>query len=68
MIEWQTELGHGNQNRSVQAAAARLHHFALDWHEDRYDLVASCVGPTYIRHEAAGERTVTAATLEQIQI
>jgi SnoaL-like protein len=32
----------------------------LVWHEDRYDLVSSCVGPTYARHEAAGERTVTA--------
>jgi hypothetical protein len=32
----------------------------LVWHEDRYDLVSSCVGPNYIRHEAAGDRTVTA--------
>ncbi len=32
----------------------------LVWHEDRYDLVPSCVGPTYLRHEAAGDRTVTA--------
>ena len=32
----------------------------LVWHEDRHDLVPSCVGPTYIRHEATGDRTVTA--------
>ncbi|MEW6454053.1 MAG: nuclear transport factor 2 family protein [Pseudomonadota bacterium] len=32
----------------------------LVWHEDRYDLVSSCVGPTYVRHEAAGDRIVTA--------
>lgn len=31
----------------------------LVWHEDRHDLVPSCVGPAYIRHEAAGDRTVT---------
>ena len=32
----------------------------LVWHEERYDLVPSCVGPTYLRHEATGDRTVTA--------
>ena len=32
----------------------------LVWHEDRYDLVSSCVAPAYLRHEAAGDRTVTA--------
>ena len=32
----------------------------LVWHEDRYDLVPGCVGPTYVRHEATGDRTVTA--------
>jgi hypothetical protein len=32
----------------------------LVWHEDRYDLVPSCVGSTYVRHEATGDRTVTA--------
>jgi predicted SnoaL-like aldol condensation-catalyzing enzyme len=32
----------------------------LVWHEDRHDLIPSCVGPTYLRHEAAGDRTVTA--------
>ena len=34
----------------------------LVWHEDRYDLVPTCVGPSYTRHEEAGERTVTAAS------
>jgi SnoaL-like domain len=32
----------------------------LVWHEGRYDLVPSCVGPAYVRHEAAGDRTVNA--------
>ena len=32
----------------------------LVWHEDRHDLFPSCVGPTYLRHEATGDRTVTA--------
>lgn len=29
------------------------------WHEGRYDLIPDCVGPNYIRHDEAGERTVT---------
>ena len=29
------------------------------WHEGRYDLVASCVADEYIRHDEAGDRTVT---------
>lgn len=29
------------------------------WHEGRYDLVAGCVAPQYIRHDEAGDRTVT---------
>jgi hypothetical protein len=29
------------------------------WHEGQYDLVAQCVQPNYIRHEQAGDRTVT---------
>src|SRR5688500_10939903 len=32
----------------------------LVWHEDQYDLVPSCVGPTYIRHDATGDRDVKA--------
>jgi SnoaL-like domain len=28
------------------------------WHEGRYDLVAECVQPNYIRHDEAGDRTV----------
>jgi hypothetical protein len=27
--------------------------------EGQYDLVSSCIGPTYIRHDEAGDRTVT---------
>jgi hypothetical protein len=29
------------------------------WHEGQYDLVPSCVGPHYIRHDESGDRTVT---------
>jgi hypothetical protein len=29
------------------------------WHEGKFDLVPECVGPHYIRHEEAGDRTVT---------
>lgn len=31
----------------------------LVWHEGRYDLIPDCVGPNYIRHDEAGDRTVT---------
>jgi hypothetical protein len=29
------------------------------WHEGQYDLIPSCVGRIYLRHEEAGDRTVT---------
>ena len=29
------------------------------WHEGQYDLVPECVGSAYIRHDEAGDRTVT---------
>jgi hypothetical protein len=29
------------------------------WHEGKYDLVPECVGAHYIRHDEAGDRTVT---------
>jgi hypothetical protein len=29
------------------------------WHEGKFDLVPGCVGPHYIRHDEAGDRTVT---------
>jgi hypothetical protein len=29
------------------------------WHEGQYDLVPSCVGPHYNRHDENGDRTVT---------
>ena len=41
------------------------------WHEGQYDLIPSCVGPTYIRHDEKGDRTVTreayAAEIAQTQ-
>ena len=29
------------------------------WHDGRYDLVPSCVAETYVRHDEAGDRTVS---------
>jgi hypothetical protein len=29
------------------------------WHEGQYDLIPSCVGRNYIRHDEKGDRTVT---------
>lgn len=29
------------------------------WHEGQYDLLPGCVAPNYIRHDEAGDRTVT---------
>jgi hypothetical protein len=29
------------------------------WHEGQYDLIPSCVGQVYIRHDEKGDRTVT---------
>ena len=31
----------------------------LVWHEGKYELVPECVGLHYIRHDEAGDRTVT---------
>ena len=29
------------------------------WHQGQYDLIPSCVEPTYIRHDQKGDRSVT---------
>jgi hypothetical protein len=29
------------------------------WHQGQYDLIPSCVAPTYIRHDPKGDRSVT---------
>ena len=29
------------------------------WHEGQYNLIPECIGPNYIRHDEAGDRTVT---------
>jgi hypothetical protein len=29
------------------------------WHERQYDLIPACIAPHYIRHDDAGDRTVT---------
>ena len=31
----------------------------LVWHEGRYNLISDCVQANYIRHDEAGNRTVT---------
>jgi len=40
------------------------------WHEGQYDLVPTCVGPEYIRHDQKGDRTVSrdayAAEIQQV--
>ena len=37
----------------------------LVWHDRQYDLVPSCVGPRYIRHDEKGDRTVTPGPMRQ---
>jgi hypothetical protein len=41
------------------------------WHDGQFDLVPSCVGENYIRHDEAGDRTVTrevyAAEIAKVQ-
>lgn len=45
---------------SEQATRDLFDRWELVWHEDRHDLIPSCVAPAYLRHEAAGDRMVTA--------
>jgi len=35
------------------------------WHEGAFNFVSECVGPNYIRHDEAGDRTVTARSMQQ---
>jgi hypothetical protein len=41
------------------------------WHEGKFDLMPECAGPHYIRHDEAGDRTVTreayAAEIAKVQ-
>lgn len=41
------------------------------WHDGQFDLVPGCVGENYVRHDEAGERTVTreayAAEIAKVQ-
>jgi hypothetical protein len=32
------------------------------WHEGEHQLIPSCVGPAYIRHDELGDRTVSRET------
>src|SRR5580704_10383262 len=34
------------------------------WHNGEFDLISSCVAPTYIRHDYLGDRAVTADSYE----
>jgi hypothetical protein len=34
-------------------------HWELVWHAAQYDLIPICIGSHYIRHDEAGDRTVT---------
>lgn len=35
------------------------------WHGGEFDLIPSCVAPTYIRHDYLGDRTVTAESYRE---
>ena len=57
-------LGHGPRPKSVSMADESTLSDPFDrwervWHEGQYDLIPSCVGPHYIRHDENGDRTVT---------
>jgi hypothetical protein len=34
------------------------------WHNGEFELISSCVAPTYIRHDHLGDRTVTSDSYE----
>jgi hypothetical protein len=44
---------------SVSAMRDLFDHWEQVWHEGQYDLVPSCLGSHYIRHDENGDRTVT---------
>src|ERR1700734_3434665 len=56
-----TELQAGGKSSMSQETALRdlFDRWEQVWHEGQYDLISSCIGPTYIRHDEAGDRTVT---------
>src|SRR5271155_2411259 len=56
-----TDLQAGGKSSMSQETTLRdlFDRWEQVWHEGQYDLISSCIGPTYIRHDEAGDRTVT---------
>ena len=53
---------HGNSAMSEDTTVRDLFdRWERVWHEGQYDLISGCVQPNYIRHDEAGDRTVTRA-------
>ena len=52
-------LSDETHGRSFLLSRFLFDRWELVWHEGRYDLVAGCVCPSYIRHDEAGDRIVT---------
>jgi len=50
---WAAELAKQACSWAVKILAERV------WHEGQYDLIPSCVGSDYIRHDENGDRSVT---------
>jgi hypothetical protein len=61
----------GNSMSEQQTMIALFDLWERVWHEGEFDLVPSCVGDHYIRHDESGDRTVTreayAAEIAKIQ-
>jgi hypothetical protein len=61
----------GNPMSDQQTMIALFDRWERVWHEGQFDLVPSCVGDHYIRHDESGDRTVTrdayAAEIAKVQ-
>jgi SnoaL-like domain len=61
----------GNSMSDQQTMIALFDRWERVWHEGHFDLVPSCVGDHYIRHDESGDRTVTrdayAAEIAKVQ-
>jgi predicted SnoaL-like aldol condensation-catalyzing enzyme len=60
-----------NSMSEQQTMIALFDRWERVWHEGQFDLVPSCVGDRYIRHDESGDRTVTrdayAAEIAKVQ-
>jgi SnoaL-like domain len=54
-----TDLPEGDSPMSDTTMHDLFDRWEKVWHQGQYDLVPQCVGTTYIRHDAMGDRTVT---------